>query len=154
MSRETVQPIGKARITVGSKWGYTYTGAWRLDAPAHEVKDLSVENLRRQLGESRALLGDRLNLYQIHSATRESGVLENQEVLRELTRLRQGGLRIGLTVSGRDQAEVLHRALDVRVAGVPLALASGAPSTAELPAHRPPGSPVTSRAGSQPTERV
>src|SRR6201997_5550380 len=42
-------------ITVGSKWGYTYVGSWRLDAPVHEVKDLSVETLRRQIIESRAL---------------------------------------------------------------------------------------------------
>jgi hypothetical protein len=28
----------------GSKWGYTYTGEWRLDANMHEIKDLSVEN--------------------------------------------------------------------------------------------------------------
>src|SRR5713101_2098644 len=61
-------------ITVGSKWGYSYVGSWRLDAPVHELKDLSVETLRRQVVESRALLGDRLRLYQIHSATLESGV--------------------------------------------------------------------------------
>jgi aryl-alcohol dehydrogenase-like predicted oxidoreductase len=39
------------------------------------VKDHSVETLRRQIRESRDLLGDRLHLYQIHSATIESGVL-------------------------------------------------------------------------------
>jgi aryl-alcohol dehydrogenase-like predicted oxidoreductase len=36
--------------TVGSKWGYTYTGGWRLDADEHEVKDLSAPTLRRQAG--------------------------------------------------------------------------------------------------------
>src|SRR6266850_1302685 len=36
-------------ITVGSKWGYTYVGSWRLDAPVHEVKDLSGNALRRQI---------------------------------------------------------------------------------------------------------
>ena len=56
-------------VTVGSKWGYTYTGGWRLDAKVQEVKDLSVDNLRRQFAESRALLDDHLRLYQIHSAT-------------------------------------------------------------------------------------
>src|ERR1700733_11218571 len=29
-------------VTVGSKWGYTYTANWRTDAEVNEVKDLSV----------------------------------------------------------------------------------------------------------------
>jgi aryl-alcohol dehydrogenase-like predicted oxidoreductase len=68
-------------LTIGSKWGYTYVGSWRLDSPIHEVKDLSVQALRRQITESRTLLGDRLRLYQIHSATLESGVLDDADVL-------------------------------------------------------------------------
>lgn len=105
-------------VTVGSKWGYTYTGAWRSDAKVHEVKDHALPALRRQLAESRALLGDRLALYQIHSATLESGVLEDREVLAELARLRAEGLAVGLTVSGPRQAEVIRRALEVEVDGV------------------------------------
>src|SRR3954447_23209056 len=61
-------------VTVGSKWGYRYTADWQVDADPPEVKDLSAANLRRQLEETRALLGDHLALYQIHSATIESGV--------------------------------------------------------------------------------
>ena len=105
-------------VTVGSKWGYTYTGSWRLDANVHEMKDLSIGTLRRQIVESRSLLGDRLQLYEIHSATLESKVLENIEVLRELQRLRADGLAIGLTVTGPKQADVIRRALEVRVDGV------------------------------------
>jgi aryl-alcohol dehydrogenase-like predicted oxidoreductase len=105
-------------ITVGSKWGYSYTGSWQLDAPVHEVKDLSIDTLRRQIVETRSLLGDRLQLYEIHSATIESKVLENTDVLRELGRLRSSGLVIGLTVTGPNQADVIRRALDVRVDGV------------------------------------
>jgi aryl-alcohol dehydrogenase-like predicted oxidoreductase len=105
-------------ITVGSKWGYTYVGSWRLDAPVHEVKDLSVETLRRQIVESRALIGDRLQLYQIHSATLESKVLENVDVLRELLRLRASGLVIGLTVTGPNQPDVIRHALRVSIDGV------------------------------------
>jgi len=105
-------------ITVGSKWGYTYTGAWLLDAPAHEIKDLSLDALRRQLLESRAVLGDRLRLYQVHSATLESGVLDDRQVLEKLIHLRSQGLVVGLTVSGPRQAETIDRALDVHVDGV------------------------------------
>ena len=108
----------KDAFTVGSKWGYTYVGAWQLDAPVHEVKDLSVATLRRQMTESRSLLGDRLALYEIHSATLESRVLENVEVLRELSRLRSAGLVIGLTVSGPNQADTIRRALHVSIDGV------------------------------------
>src|SRR6266542_2123283 len=69
--------LTNAQVTVGSKWGYTYTAGWRVDAEVHEAKDLSVETLRRQLPESLALLGSHLRLYQIHSATLESGVLDD-----------------------------------------------------------------------------
>jgi aryl-alcohol dehydrogenase-like predicted oxidoreductase len=104
-------------VTVGSKWGYTYVGNWRVDAPVHEVKDHSLATLRRQIGESRQLLGHHLDLYQIHSATLESGVLANRDVLAELARLRGEGLVIGLTTSGPRQGEVILRAMDVEVEG-------------------------------------
>jgi aryl-alcohol dehydrogenase-like predicted oxidoreductase len=100
-------------VTVGSKWGYTYTADWRIDADVHEVKDLSLETLRRQIAESRRLLGAHLKLYQIHSATLESGVLEDREVLDELARLRESDLAIGLTVTGPNQLETIERALEV-----------------------------------------
>lgn len=99
-------------VTVGSKWGYAYTSGWRVDAEQHEVKDLSAATLRRQLAESRALLGSHLGLYQVHSATLESGVLEDGEVLEELARLREEGLAVGLTVTGPGQAETIERALE------------------------------------------
>lgn len=110
--------IAEQEVTVGSKWGYRYVGEWRLDAPAHEVKEHSSAALRAQFEESNSLLGDRLNVYQIHSATLESGVLENHEVLAELARLGTSGLVIGLTVSGPRQAEVVRKALEVEVEGV------------------------------------
>ena len=108
----------KDTITIGSKWGYTYVGSWRLDAPVQEVKDLSIATLRRQIVESRLLLGDRLQLYQIHSATLESRVLENVSVLGELLQLGSSGLVIGLTVTGPNQADVIRRALRVSVDGL------------------------------------
>jgi aryl-alcohol dehydrogenase-like predicted oxidoreductase len=76
--------IAVGEVTVGSKWGYSYTSGWRIDAETHEVKNLSVSTLRRQLGETCALLGKHLSLYQIHSATLESGVLEDEAVIGEL----------------------------------------------------------------------
>jgi aryl-alcohol dehydrogenase-like predicted oxidoreductase len=98
-------------VPVGSKWGYRYTGAWRLDAPVNEVKDLSLATLRHQQAASRALLGEYLRLYQIHSATLESGVLDDADVLMELRRLKDTDLAIGLTVTGPRQAETIERAL-------------------------------------------
>jgi aryl-alcohol dehydrogenase-like predicted oxidoreductase len=100
-------------VTVGSKWGYTYTAGWRVDAEEHEVKELSAANLRRQTTESRELLGTHLDLYQIHSATVESGVLEDDEVTEELERLRAEGVAVGLTVTGSRQAETIERAVEL-----------------------------------------
>jgi aryl-alcohol dehydrogenase-like predicted oxidoreductase len=113
----TSRRIDPGSVTVGSKWGYTYTAGWKVEADRHEVKDHSLPVLLRQTAESRELLGPYLKLYQIHSATLQSGVLENRDVLTELARLREAGLRIGLTLSGVNQAEVLRRAMDVTVGG-------------------------------------
>jgi aryl-alcohol dehydrogenase-like predicted oxidoreductase len=104
-----------AVVTVGSKWGYTYTGDWRIDADVHEVKDHSFAAFLRQSAESQEILGDRIDLYQIHSATLESGVLEDREVLAGMAAM---GPVAGLTVSGSRQAETLRRALEVDVDGV------------------------------------
>jgi aryl-alcohol dehydrogenase-like predicted oxidoreductase len=101
--------------TIGSKWGYTYVGDWRLDAKVHEVKDHSLAAFTRQLAETRTVLGDRLALYQVHSATLESGILEDLAVLRALAELAAEGVAVGLTVSGPRQVDVVRRALDVRV---------------------------------------
>jgi aryl-alcohol dehydrogenase-like predicted oxidoreductase len=105
--------LGPDDVTVGSKWGYTYTAGWRVDADEHEVKELSVENLRRQSRESLGLLGSNLRVYQIHSATIESGVLDDSAVREELARLRSSGIFIGLTVTGPRQATTIDRALEV-----------------------------------------
>lgn len=109
--------IAPGAVVVGSKWGYRYVGEWRMDAPTHEVKDHSLAMLRAQLPETREHLGPWLGLYQVHSATLDSGILADVAVLRELARLRAGGLAIGLSVSGPRQADVVRAALDVRVDG-------------------------------------
>ena len=100
-------------LAVGSKWGYRYTAEWRVDngAEPHEVKDHSLAHFLSQKPETWEYLGDHLRLYQIHSATLASGVLEDAAVLAALGELRATGVRIGLSVSGAEQGEVLGRAL-------------------------------------------
>jgi aryl-alcohol dehydrogenase-like predicted oxidoreductase len=105
--------LGPSEVSVGSKWGYTYAANWQVGAAVNEVKDLSVAALRRQLAESRELLGANLRLYQIHSATLESGVLGDRAVLDALAHLRASGVSIGLTVTGPRQAETIDRALEI-----------------------------------------
>lgn len=100
-------------VTVSSKWGYTYTADWQVDADPPEVKDLSHATLKRQLAETRSWLGRWLSLYQIHSATLSSGVLDDAAVLDELARLQTSGVAVGLTVTGTDQADTIDRALEV-----------------------------------------
>jgi aryl-alcohol dehydrogenase-like predicted oxidoreductase len=100
-------------VVIGSKWGYTYTAAWQVDADPPEVKDHSVATFERQLGETRAALGDRVALYQIHSATLDTGVLEDRAVLDALAALRETGVAIGFTTSGPGQAATIRRALEV-----------------------------------------
>jgi aryl-alcohol dehydrogenase-like predicted oxidoreductase len=104
--------LGRDEVFISSKWGYSYTGAWRVDAERHEVKELSAAQLRRQWSETAALLGEHVRLYQIHSATIESGVLDDSAVRAELAALRATGVLIGLTVTGTDQAATIERALE------------------------------------------
>jgi aryl-alcohol dehydrogenase-like predicted oxidoreductase len=109
--------IAPGAVTVGSKWGYTYSAGWQAQAERHEVKDHSMATLIRQAAESREILGPYLGLYQVHSATRESSVLADRAVLEELARLRGQGWKVGLTVTGPRQGETVRQALGVTVAG-------------------------------------
>jgi aryl-alcohol dehydrogenase-like predicted oxidoreductase len=105
--------ISPGELIISSKWGYTYTAGWRVDADPPEVKDLSVDAFRRQLAETRELLGDHLTIYQIHSATIESGVLEDEAVVRALAELRANGTGVGFTATGPDQAATIARAVEL-----------------------------------------
>jgi aryl-alcohol dehydrogenase-like predicted oxidoreductase len=102
-------------VTIGTKWGYTYTAGWRVNAEQHEVKSHDLATLRRQWAETSALLGGRVDLLQVHSATLDSGVLDAVDVLDALAGLRAAGAvkAIGLTLSGPGQAAALERAMAV-----------------------------------------
>lgn len=103
--------IAPGEVTVSSKWGYRYTANWRVDADKHEVKDHSLAALEAQLAQSRALLAEHLALYQVHSVTPDSPLLDDTAVLDRLAALRDGGLAVGLSLSGPFQRETLHRAI-------------------------------------------
>ena len=105
---------------VGSKWGYTYVAGWRTDAGVHEVKDHGRATFDRQLAETRALLGDRLDLYQIHSLTPDSPALTDAGLHRRLARLAGEGVTVGFSSSGPAQGAAIRAALAVAVDGVPL----------------------------------
>ena len=106
--------IEPGEIVVASKWGYTYTAGWSTSATQHEVKDHSVAAFERQLAESVERLGQFLALYQIHSVTAESKTLEDDALIDAIARLRERGIRAGLSVSGAGQAVAIRRALEVR----------------------------------------
>jgi aryl-alcohol dehydrogenase-like predicted oxidoreductase len=108
---------GHPDVVVGSKWGYRYTGDWRLDAPQQEVKEHSLTMFSTQLAESRALLGSRLNLYQVHSLTVDSPLFTDPALQAALSRLRAEGVMIGMSATGPHQADTIRRAMSVTVDG-------------------------------------
>jgi len=110
-----------AVVTVGSKWGYEYTANWRVhvdEGQAHEVKKHTPEQLERQLAETLTLLPN-IALYQIHSATLESGVLTNDAVLEALAQFRAQGVAVGASVSN-PQLPALEAAISVERGNAPL----------------------------------
>ncbi|WP_329200350.1 aldo/keto reductase [Streptomyces sp. NBC_01435] len=107
-------------VVVGSKWGYTYTADWSIEAEAHEVKDHGLATFLRQRAETDALLGDRLDLYQIHSVTADSPALTDKELHARLAELAAEGVSVGLSTSGPAQADAIRAALALTVDGEPL----------------------------------
>ncbi|GAA2265831.1 aldo/keto reductase [Streptomyces atrovirens] len=107
-------------VVIGSKWGYTYTADWTTDAERHEVKDHSLAAYERQRAETGELLGDRLDLYQIHSVTPESPALTDKELHARLAEAAGQGLTVGFSTSGPAQADAIRAALAVTVDGEPL----------------------------------
>jgi aryl-alcohol dehydrogenase-like predicted oxidoreductase len=106
--------IAPGEVLIASKWGYTYTAGWSTSATQHEIKDHSLAAFERQLGESTERLGRYLSLYQIHSVTAESKTLEDDALIDAIARLRERGIRAGLSVSGAGQDVAIQRSLEVR----------------------------------------
>ena len=106
--------IAPRDVVVASKWGYTYTADWSTTAQQHEIKDHSLAAFERQFAESYERLGRYLSLYQIHSVTADGKTLEDDALIDAIARLRERGIRAGLSVSGAGQDVAVRRALAVR----------------------------------------
>lgn len=103
-------------VILSTKWGYTYVANWELGfSGAHEVKEHSLDKLLEQWQVSKKLQ-PALKIYQVHSATFESGILENSDVLKQLFEIKkQTGLQIGITTSGPQQSEIIEAALKIKI---------------------------------------
>jgi aryl-alcohol dehydrogenase-like predicted oxidoreductase len=116
--------IDSETVYVSSKWGYTYVADWKValdNGAKHEVKDHSTENFLKQVQETQEHLGKYLDLYQIHSATFESGILSDSRAHQALADCRKNhGWAIGLSLSSPNQDEVLQEAMKIRVDGAAL----------------------------------
>ncbi len=107
-------------IQVATKWGYTYVANFDANAKIHEVKEHSLSKLNEQWEVSKALL-PHLKVYQIHSATLDTGVLENKTILNRLAFLKvEHNIKVGITSTGANQVEVIKKALDISFEGQPL----------------------------------
>lgn len=105
------------QVYVSSKWGYTYVADWKVsldEGAPHEVKDHSTENFLKQVEETSELLGEYIDLYQIHSATFESGILTDAKAHEALRKCKdERGWAIGLSVSSPKQKDVLREAMKI-----------------------------------------
>jgi aryl-alcohol dehydrogenase-like predicted oxidoreductase len=98
-------------VSLSTKFGYTYVANWALGhSGKHEIKEHSLAKLNAQWDVSKALLPN-LKIYQIHSATLDSGVLTNTKVLSRLHELKQQHpLKIGISSSGTEQVTIIEKA--------------------------------------------
>jgi len=98
---------------VGSKWGYEYLAEWNVETDQHERKDHSHPFLKKQWVETRMNLGKSIDLYQTHSVTPESSVLNDKDVIKELHTIKKGGVDIGISTSGSQQKETIIELLKI-----------------------------------------
>lgn len=108
-----VQQHNINEVELASKWGYTYTANFDARAKIHEVKEHSLSKLQEQWKVTKQLL-PLLTTYQVHSATLDSGILDNTEVLDFLSQLKEThNIRIGITTSGANQESIIKKAMKV-----------------------------------------
>mmetsp|Transcript_8040 Transcript_8040/g.13312 ORF Transcript_8040/g.13312 Transcript_8040/m.13312 type:complete len:333 (-) Transcript_8040:57-1055(-) len=128
-------------VHVSSKWGYTYVAEWNIelnDGQPHEVKDHSVENFLKQVEQTAECLGEYVDLYQVHSATFDSGILANEEVHAALSKCRrERGWKLGLSVSGPQQNDVLREAMKLKAKGENIPLFDSVQCTFNVLEQRP-----------------
>lgn len=112
---EFIKDKAPGQFTISTKWGYTYVADYDPTATKHEIKDHSIQKLNEQWEFSKQLLPF-LNLYQIHSVTHDSTVLDDIAVLNRLFEIKkESNIEIGLSTSGANQNEVIKKALQVTV---------------------------------------
>lgn len=101
-------------VNLSTKFGYTYVANWEVGfSGKHEIKEHSLNKLNEQWEVSKALLPN-LKIYQIHSATLDSGVLQNKDVLSRLHELKkENHLKIGITSSGTAQVKIIEEAQNI-----------------------------------------
>lgn len=113
--------IAPDSVYVSSKWGYTYVADFKVsldDGAPHEVKDHSTENFLKQVKETAEYLGEYVDLYQIHSATFESGILTDSRAHEALAACKkERGWALGLSVSSPKQSDVILEAMTISVDG-------------------------------------
>ena len=103
-------PGRREQVRLGSKWGYTYVAGFERGAQTHETKDHTTATFDRQWPETLEALGGPPDLYLVHSLTSDSPALGDRDLLDRLRRLAGTGLRVGLSTSGPDQADVVRAA--------------------------------------------
>lgn len=101
-------------IILSTKWGYTYVANFDPNANVHELKEHSLEKLNEQWANSSNLYKN-IGIYQIHSATLDSGVLENEAIIERLFELKnKHNIKIGLSSTGENQKEIITKALSIK----------------------------------------
>ena len=103
-------------ITISTKWGYTYVANWELGFHGkHEIKEHSLSKLNEQWVVSKELL-PQLSIYQVHSATLESGIITNKAIHERLFQLKKKhNLQLGISTSGPNQPEIINHAKHIKV---------------------------------------
>jgi len=128
-------------VYVSSKWGYTYVADWNIElneGEPHEVKDHSAESFLRQVQETAECIGEYVNLYQVHSATFDSGVLANPDVHLALSKCRrERGWKLGLSVSSPLQSDILREAMKIKAEGEDIPLFDSVQCTFNVLEQRP-----------------